>query len=155
MMARGQGSGAMVVAGVTPSKASAPTRRHSAGTRISMAAKREPSTGWTCTASGHVERHAGADHEVQLVVEVEGDPPPEQVFRDDAEARAAGRDGIDHDAHGSTVSEPGPQALGVAAVLIAWRRHRGSKLTAPQTFTWYDDGDRTRSRSGRRRRPSG
>ena len=57
----GQGSGAMVVAGVRPRNASACTCRHSAGTRSSMAARREPSTlctrtRWSSTSSSTPDR---------------------------------------------------------------------------------------------------
>ena len=66
-MARGQGSGAMVVAGVTPRSASARSRRHRAGTRISMALETGAADGVHLHAVGHLELHAGADHQVQLV----------------------------------------------------------------------------------------
>ncbi len=76
MIARGQGSGATVVAGVTPSIASAPTDGTARGPRCSMAADREPPTRCTRTASGTSSRHAGPEHQVELVVESEARPTP-------------------------------------------------------------------------------
>ena len=52
MTARGQGRGPRVVAGVTPSMASARTRRQSAGTARSIAENRLPPTSWTEMPSG-------------------------------------------------------------------------------------------------------
>ena len=69
-----------------------------------------------------IEFDAGVQHQVELVAEPEARPPLEQVLRDHAEAGAAGGQGIDHDAHRSTVSE-------------RLRRHRG-----PCPFCRHGDG---------------
>src|ERR1700722_8052770 len=143
MMARGQGSGAMVVAGVTPRRASAPTRRHNAGTRMSMAAKREPSTGWTRTASG---TSSGT---------------PERTTRCSSSSRSSET----HPLSRFSVTTPrlvprAGTALTTTRTAARYRkrvRSHGepapfcttcSKPEPSQTFTWYDENGPARDQAG-------
>ena len=117
MMARGQGSGAMVVAGVTPRSASARSRRHRAGTPISMALRREPPTGCTCTPSG---TSSSTPERTTRCSSSSRPSPIHPLSRFSVTTpRLVPRAGtaLTTTRTGSTVYEAGPQASGVSAVL--------------------------------------
>ena len=80
--------------------------RHDDGLGVQAADRRRAADGHRVDAHGvgDGDLGVGPDDQMQLVAVVELLPPLEQVLRDDAQAVAAHREAVHHDAHGLTAS---------------------------------------------------